>query len=192
VQDALEDAAEGAGRVRDLVSDLRAFALGQHSADDHCDLGSALARASRVARHALIVGTILTVDLPSLPPVSGSEAELVQLFGCLLVNAGQARGKVHNQVRITAERMGSNVVVKVSDTGTGIPPGDIPRVFEPFFTTRGVGRGKGLGLPVALGIAQGLGGSIELTTEVGAGTMVTVTLPIGSGEVATPVTTQPG
>jgi signal transduction histidine kinase len=65
----------------------------------------------------------------------------------------------------------------------------MPRIFEPFFTTRSVGQGKGLGLPVAQGIAQGLGGSIEVQSVLGQGTTVTVTLPVGAA--ASPVSAAP-
>lgn len=181
VQEALRDAVEGALRVRDLLADLRSFASGQHTADAQCDLAGALDRAARVAHHAQGEGTTLTVELPPLPPVVGSEAELVELFGCLLVNAGQATGAHANAIRITAEVRGPVVAVQLTDTGTGIAPEVLPRIFDPFFTTRGPGRGKGLGLPVALGIAQGLGGSIEVQSIAGKGTTVTVTLPVSPG-----------
>jgi signal transduction histidine kinase len=180
VQGALEDAGRGARRVRDLVADLRSFALGQHAADSQCDLAGAVERAVRVAHHALADGTSISLDLPKLPPVAGSEAELVQLFACLLVNAEQASGDRPNKVRVSAERRGGLVVVRVSDTGKGIAQEHMPRIFEPFFTTRSVGQGKGLGLPVAQGIAQGLGGSIEVQSAGGGGTTVTVTLPAGT------------
>ncbi len=180
-QAALDDAARGARRVRDLVADLRSFALGQHSDDARCDLASALDRAVRVAHHAVQDGTTVAVDLPPLPSVVGSETELVQLFGCLLVNAEQAEVARPNQVRVSAERRGDRVVVRIADTGRGISPEDLPRIFEPFFTTRPVGQGKGLGLPVAQGIAQGLGGGVEVESVAGEGTTVTVTLPVGGG-----------
>jgi PAS domain S-box-containing protein len=178
VEEALADAADGARRVRDLVADLRAFVVGQRTLDARCDLPTALGRAGRVAHHAYASGSSLVLDLPLLPAVRGSEAELVQLFGCLLVNAGQAKGEGANQVRVTAAREGPNVVVRVSDTGAGIPPEVLPRVFDPFFTTRDIGQGKGLGLSVAFGIAQGLGGGVELESAPGKGTTVIVTLPV--------------
>jgi len=68
-------------------------------------------------------------------------------------------------------------VVEVSDTGTGIDESVLPRVFDPFFSTRGVGRGKGLGLSVCLGIVRSLGGDIALRSVPGKGTTVTVVLP---------------
>ena len=182
MEEALREAEEGAHRVKELVADLCAFALGQHSADASCDLASAFERAAKVAAHALTGGTTLTVALPDLPSVAGSQAELIQLFACLLVNAYQAKGDGPNRVRVTAELRGPKVVVSISDTGTGIPAEILPRVFLPFFTTRAIGQGKGLGLSVALGIAQGLGGSVELQSTQGQGTTVTVTLPVvGAG-----------
>jgi PAS domain S-box-containing protein len=178
----LDEIADGARRVRDLVADLNAFALGQRALEASCDLASALERASRVAHHAFGEGTRLSVELPALPSISGSEAELVQLFACLIVNAAQAKAADRpNEIRIAAERRGEAIVTRVCDGGRGIPPDDLPRIFEPFFTTRGVGQGKGLGLPVALGIAQGLGGGIEVESAVGAGTTVTVILPVAAG-----------
>ena len=176
LKEALADAAAGTVRVRDLVADLRSFALGQHTSEGTCELAAALDRAAQVARHARAADAALSVELPAtLPPVTGSEAELAQLFGCLLVNAGQAQA---HSVRISAEVSGRVVKVRVVDTGTGIAPEIMPRIFDPFFTTRGVGRGKGLGLPVALGIAQGLGGGLEVHSVVGQGTTATVTLPL--------------
>ncbi|MFL5302877.1 MAG: two-component system sensor histidine kinase NtrB [Anaeromyxobacteraceae bacterium] len=177
----LEEIASGARRVRDLVADLNAFALGQRALESSCDLASALERASRVAHHAFGEGTRLSVDLPALPSISGSEAELVQLFACLLVNAAQAKAADRpNEIRIAAEQRGETIVTRVSDGGRGIPRDDLPRIFEPFFTTRDVGQGRGLGLAVALGIAEGLGGGIEVESVVGAGTIVTVTLPVAA------------
>ena len=181
VDEALREAEEGANRVKVLVADLSAFALGQHSADASCDLPSAFERAAKVAAHALTGGTTLTVEFPDHPSVMGSQAELMQLFAGLLVNAYQAKGAGPNRVRVTAEFRGPKALVSISDTGTGIPAEDLPKVFLPFFTTRAIGQGKGLGLPVALGIAQGLGGSVELVSTLGQGTTVTVTLPTAGG-----------
>jgi C4-dicarboxylate-specific signal transduction histidine kinase len=122
-----------------------------------------------------------TLELADHPSVMGSQAELMQLLAYLLVNAHQAKGAGPNRVRVTAGLRGPKALVSISDTGTGIPAEDLPKVFLPFFTTRAIGQGKGLGLPVALGIAQGLGGSVELVSTLGQGTAVTVTLPIAGG-----------
>jgi len=174
---ALEDAVEGAQRVRDLVADLRSLANAPHDAEARADLAVALDRACKVARHALQPGTTVAVELPSPVQVPAARAELVQLFACLLVNAAQASGAGPNCIRVTAEPRGAQVVVRVSDTGQGISPENLARILDPFFTTRAVGQGKGLGLKVAQGIAQGLGGGLQVESAPGQGTTVLVTLP---------------
>jgi signal transduction histidine kinase len=181
VEAVLDDASRGAGQVRDVVADLRSCALGRHAVDARCELASVIQRAVRVASHAVTAGTCVAVDLPPLPPVSGSAPELLQLFVCLLVNAEQSQGEQPNQVRITAEQQGPRVRVRVIDTGRGISSSNLPRVFDPFFTTRMVGQGRGLGLGVARGIAQGLGGDVEVESVEGEGTTVTVTWPVAGG-----------
>jgi PAS domain S-box-containing protein len=177
LEEALAEASQGARRVRDLVADLRALAAGQHAPDARCDLAGALGRAARVARHAFRPEAELALELPALPSLSGSEAEVVQLFAALLINAGQATDGRAELVRVSAERRDRLVAVRVADDGPGMPPALLARVFDPFATTREAGTGRGLGLPVALAIARGLGGDVEVQSTPGKGTTVTVTLP---------------
>ena len=101
----------------------------------------------------------------------------------LLVNASQAiDGK--GKISIRTFREGDIVNVQFSDSGVGIPPEDLPRIFDPGFTTKGVGVGTGLGLSICFKIAQDHGGRIDVESEVGRGSTFTVRLPIleGSGE----------
>ncbi len=70
--------------------------------------------------------------------------------------------------------------VAISDTGQGIAPDDLKRIFDPFYTTKPVGEGTGLGLSIAFGIVERHGGAIDVISERGAGTTFTVNLPIGA------------
>jgi two-component system, NtrC family, sensor kinase len=69
------------------------------------------------------------------------------------------------------------IVIRIADNGCGIPAHNLTRVFEPFFTTRDVGRGTGMGLTVAREIVRGAGGNIEIDSHEGSGTTVTIRLP---------------
>ena len=80
-------------------------------------------------------------------------------------------------LRIASKRNGSKVLIEVSDTGIGIPQGNITRIFEPFFTTKEIGKGTGLGLAVCYGILTEHGGSLDVHSTVGVGTTFIISLP---------------
>jgi signal transduction histidine kinase len=77
----------------------------------------------------------------------------------------------------SAAPRGDGVVIEVRDTGCGIPEEHLPRIYEPFFTTKSAGKGVGLGLSVVYGIVHRHGGTIEVSSRSGAGTTFTVRLP---------------
>ncbi|MEA5552006.1 PAS domain S-box protein [Anabaena cylindrica UHCC 0172] len=128
---------------------------------------------------------------PNLSPVCGDITQLDQVLMNLCLNARDAmpNGGV---LTITAEniwidetyvkmhidaRVGSYLVIKISDTGTGIPSSILDRIFEPFFTTKEFGKGTGLGLSTVIGIIKGHGGFITVSSSVGKGTAFQLYLP---------------
>jgi signal transduction histidine kinase len=104
------------------------------------------------------------------------------VFLNLLVNAAHAlpTGQAaRNEIRLSVRAGGDKrVLVEVSDTGCGIPPENLARIFSPFFTTKPVGAGTGLGLSVSHSIVTALGGDISVESEVGRGTTFRVSLPV--------------
>jgi PAS domain S-box-containing protein len=113
---------------------------------------------------------------PELPPVRGNENRLQQVFFNLILNARDAMPRggwltLHTRADEDA------VVVEVRDTGVGIKREDIKRIYDPFFTTKGIGRGTGLGLSVSYGILQEHGGAIFVDSAPGKGTTFQVALP---------------
>jgi signal transduction histidine kinase len=95
----------------------------------------------------------------------------------LLLNAAQAIEK-EGDITIETEPAGDYVQVRISDTGRGIKPEDIPKLFTPFFTTKPPGKGLGLGLSIAYGIVQKHNGMINVDSEPGKGTTFTIKLPV--------------
>ena len=78
-------------------------------------------------------------------------------------------------------RLRLNPIIRVSDDGCGIPPEDLDRIFQPFFTTKAPGEGTGLGLAVAYGLVGGWGGRLEVASTVGAGTTMSIHVPLAEG-----------
>lgn len=114
----------------------------------------------------------------SLPPVVTDPERLRLALVNLIVNARHATGNRDTTVVVTTERRGAHVAISVSDHGTGIDRGDLPRVFDPYFTTkRG---GTGLGLPIAKNIIEGLGGTIAIVSEPSRGTEILLEFPLES------------
>jgi PAS domain S-box-containing protein len=179
---ALDDAREGAERVRVIVRDLRLFARGDAGERGPVDLGGVLQAAERMAGNMVKTRARVVQEHAPLPPVDGNATRLCQVFVNILVNAAQAiaaGAPEDNEVRVCAALDGDRVVVEVRDTGVGIPADVRSRIFDPFFSTKGIGGGHGLGLSVCHGIVTSFGGQISVDDgPEGRGTIVRVALPV--------------
>ncbi len=112
-----------------------------------------------------------------LPKVFGNAGKLQQVFTNLLLNARDAIPEGGRITLRTAASEEDSVVIEVSDTGIGIAPENVAKIYDPFFTTKGVGRGTGLGLAVSYGIVQEHSGHIAVQSLPGRGTTFRITLP---------------
>ncbi|MCK6393508.1 ATP-binding protein [Zoogloea sp.] len=174
----LRESAEGVDRVRKIVSDLKDYshtsAAEWHWADLHLGLESTL----NMARNQLKYHCTVVKEFGELPPVYCLGSQLNQVFMNLIVNAAQAI-QDQGEIRLRTGRQGDDRVwISVTDTGKGIPAEDLQRIFEPFYTTKPVGQGTGLGLSLSWGIVERHHGRIDVSSEVGKGTTFTVILPI--------------
>ena len=116
---------------------------------------------------------------PDIPPIKSDPSQLQQVFLNLLNNAIHAlKGRESAEIRIQCEMRGKDITVAVVDNGCGISPEDMEKIYLPFFTTKPVGQGTGLGLSTAYGIVNGLGGEITVESEINAGTVFKVRLPL--------------
>ncbi len=180
LSDALRDARGAAQRVRDVVRDLKVFSRAEETTRGPVDVAHVIETALRVAANEIRHRARLVTHFEPVPAVDASEARLGQVFLNLIVNAAHAipEGRAeHNELRVTARRTDAGVLVEVTDTGTGMPDDVVARLFTPFFTTKPIGVGSGLGLSICHRIIGDLGGRIEVTTKLGAGSTFGVHLP---------------
>jgi hypothetical protein len=112
----------------------------------------------------------------ALPAVRGNENRIQQVFFNLILNARDAMPS-GGWLTLATSCRDDTVVVEVKDTGHGIRREHIRRIYDPFFTTKGIGAGTGLGLSVSYGIVQEHGGAIFVESAPGQGTTFQVTLP---------------
>jgi len=177
------DAVEGAARrveiASQIVGRLHDFARGGSAAPTQVRIERVLAQAITLADLELRGGenpVRVRTALPELPPVRGSAAELALLFVTLLRNARDAMPR-GGSVTISARRTKRELVVTVADQGEGIAEENLPRLFKPFFTTKGA-RGSGLGLWLANGTMERLGGTIRAANRPQRGALFTLRFPL--------------
>lgn len=192
----LDAVGEGGRRALTIAQDLSRFAPAGRDVDAPAD-----ARAPATL-HELVDGTLklcaghlrrVTVVRdydPALPPVPVEAGPLGQVVLNLVLNATQAMRGVGTLTLSTRRcdldgRVGGGAELAVRDTGPGIPPEVLPRIFEPFFSTKGHTLGTGLGLSVSYGIVERHGGRISVESTPGAGTTFRVQLPFVIVEPAT-------
>lgn len=123
---------------------------------------------------------VLNDFMAGAPLIHGSEGELRQVFLSIITNALDA---MHNKGTLTIKTgtEGNTIFIKIGDTGPGIPPGNINRIFDPFFTSKSATGGTGLGLSIASRIISNHGGNIDVTSQEDQGTVFKITLPLPGG-----------
>jgi len=181
IDSSLAGAHDGAERVRLIVRDLMTFSRADDVHRGPIDVRTVLDSSINVARNEIRHRARLRKDYGEVPVVYANESRLGQVFLNLLVNAAQAipEGDAgQNEIRVVTSTEGGQVVIEVHDTGTGIPPATLRRIFDPFFSTKAAG-GTGLGLAICHGIVTSLGGDISVESEVGRGSVFRVVLPVG-------------
>ncbi|WP_334059881.1 sensor histidine kinase [Alteromonas sp. S005] len=182
ISDLLSDSREGLQRVAEIVKGLKLFSrvdsdqMQKHNIND-C-VRTTLAMVNNQLKYICTVET----HLGRIPDVEMNVGKISQVITNLLINAGQAieaTGK-NGRIIITTCTVGEFVELRVEDSGCGIPPSHLDKLFNPFFTTKPEGQGTGLGLSISFGIAQEHGGMLSATSTEGDGSTFTLALPINS------------
>ena len=164
-------------RSTHLIGSLLAFARQSEPIMEKVDVNKILIRALDITIPAGSRNEIkVEKELHALPEVTADSDQLQQVFINLIMNAVQAMPEGGNITFLTFVE-NSQVKICVKDTGCGIPPENMGKIFTPFFSTKKDVKGVGLGLPVSYGIMQRHHGKIEIESKVGEGSSFTVCLP---------------
>jgi two-component system, NtrC family, sensor kinase len=142
------------------------------------DVAELLRRVSEVARPKLdALGVKLGLEVAAVPPVMADAVQLELALLNLVTNSLDAMPGGGTSKIMVAPTADGNVRIQVADTGSGIAPDLLPRIFEPWVTTKAAGRGTGLGLSITREVVTAHGGTISVKSDVGAGSVFTVELP---------------
>ncbi|CAG2129913.1 Adaptive-response sensory-kinase SasA [Cupriavidus yeoncheonensis] len=172
LEECLVDAKQGMQRIQHIVSDLKTFAYRKPGAEVEGTpflFEKALDSSIRLTAHELR-GVKVTRDLPDDTLVLGDEAAVIGVLINLFSNAALAMRKAGTQapaIHTTIRWVESRLHVRVQDNGPGIASENLARVFEPFFTTRDVGQGLGLGLSISYAVIERHGGQLFAESEFG-------------------------
>jgi signal transduction histidine kinase len=184
VPTSLERAVDGLSRIADIVRSMKEFAHPDQKEMRPIDINHALETTLIMAKNEYKYVADIETHFGELPPVNCRGGEMNQVFLNIIVNAAHAIGEVaqgggRGTISVSTRVDGSDVVVAIRDTGTGIPDAIRDRIFDPFFTTKEVGKGTGQGLPIARSVVvDKQGGELYFESEPGRGTTFFVRLPI--------------
>jgi signal transduction histidine kinase len=186
----LEKIAKQTFRASEIVNSLLNFSRTSTTSYGGVSINKVVQETLSLLEHQFVKSGIqIKTDLdPDVPLVHGNGSKLQQVFLNLFLNARDAMGTGGTlEVRSWADGLGARI--EVSDTGHGIAPENLHRIYDPFFTTKGAKKGTGLGLSVTYGIIQEHGGSIEVSNRRGGGATFRVELPLAvPGSARKPVT----
>jgi CheY-like chemotaxis protein len=181
-------------RARDVIDALRTFIRPQQQRFLPVRFSEVLGAVVCLVTKELERGSLeLILRVPEdLPPVRAVPGQLQQILLNLVLNAVHATPP-GGAIEVGADPAGEEIVIRVADTGSGIPPQDLDRIFDPFFTTKGsLGGGDvpgtGLGLTVVYNLVRAHGGTIAVESTEGRGAVFTVTIPQAREESSAPAT----
>lgn len=182
-QDMLGDVLTGLNQMNEMVDNLRSFTRMDRSRTAEVDLNTTLSSVIYIARAVISTKVQVVQKFSRLPRLECQVSQLNQAFLNLIMNAAQAIDGA-GVVTVSTTTHGHHIRITVEDTGSGIPDDVLPRIFEPYFTTKPQGAGTGLGLAIARDIVVEHGGTLSVSTRMGIGTTFQIEFPIPTGPSA--------
>jgi signal transduction histidine kinase len=173
----VKDGLYGTAQMAEIVGNLKDFSRLDRSKVTSFNLNEGVQSTLLLAKH-LLKDIVVNKHLADIPPIICSPSQVNQVFLNLVTNAAQALRGGDGTIDLTTRADGEGVIVEVKDNGTGIPPDVLPKIFDPFFSTKEIGKGTGLGLSICYKIVQQHGGRIDVVSKPGSGTTFSVWLPL--------------
>ena len=175
----LEEIVRQALRCKEITRGLLDLTRQQQANRVMCDLNEIAAQCAKIALQRAGTSVIeFEVNLDEKASEVATDAAMVrQILDNLLSNAIDALGESGGKISVSTVRDGDRVAIEVADTGHGIPSDLVAKVFDPFFSTKGPGKGYGLGLAISLTLAESLGGALNVESKEGAGSRFRLWIP---------------
>ncbi len=187
--DILKDIREGVERVSQIVIDLRKFTRDDKATSGDADLAEIVGRARRMVSHQVGKDIEFNLAAPDLALISGNPNQLVQVFINFFQNSIDAihmriaaNGGDNGRIDVAIDAVGEGWQVTIRDNGIGIPPEDLQKIFDPFFTSKDVGKGMGLGLSITHQILQAHRAIVEVDSRPAEFTRFRIAFPAASFE----------
>jgi signal transduction histidine kinase/PAS domain-containing protein len=177
VKGLIKESLDGADRVKKIVSDLKSFSRVDEAGYKHADINECIESALNMISNEIRDKAAVKKEYGNIPQIKCYPQQLNQVFMNIFINALQAIDK-HGEITIKTWLDKEYIRISISDTGCGIPADKIERIFEPFYTTKDVGKGAGLGLNIAYNIIKKHNGEIKVESKIGEGTTFTVKIPV--------------
>ncbi len=175
----IEGSLEGAERVNDIVQELRNYSGAQKEGKERFDLPSVIRKAVEWVVTASRKKPEVAYQLPEKLEIRGHKRQLHQILVNLIQNSLDAmKQQTQSMLTVVCEVLGDQIVIQVIDRGPGIPEADIAHIFDPFYTSKPVGQGTGLGLYISYGLAQELGGDLSVENDPQGGVIFSLKLPL--------------
>ncbi|MFH0790615.1 MAG: ATP-binding protein [Candidatus Omnitrophota bacterium] len=168
-----KESLEGALRIKKIVSDLRTFSRRSESQDIRVDINQVVESVLAIIWNEIKYKITVIKDYQAKSNISGDPTQLSQVFLNIILNASQAIAE-KGTINLSTYEDEENIYVKISDTGSGIPKEVLPRIFDPFFSTK---KSTGLGLSISYNIIKHHGGDIKIESKIGEGSTFIIHLP---------------
>jgi signal transduction histidine kinase len=173
-----QETLDGGHRVADITQRLRRFSRQERQEPVDVDLKECMETALKIGWNEIKTKCVVRKNYAvSLPRVKGHPNQITQVLLNLVVNAAQAV-QTRGVIELGISESGQKAVITIRDTGRGIAPENLDKLFTPFFTTKASGEGTGLGLYVSRGIVEAHGGYIRVENAEGGGAVFTIELPV--------------